>query len=465
MYNTSNNKPVVKSPDYSFVNLSIQPRQTLNLIQRNLSSPSSFSMKCESINNNNNTTTTTNANNETTINNSNQQQLFNPKKYWLKCSTASTVIEQTPPPSLSVEETSPLSVTITTTNSTVDVVPASLNTPPPKKRRHILNEDHSNSSSQFSDENTNNKENDFVAVTAAAEVVQTKSLDDLNEFYQCYNQSSSSSYNMLEQYNFDETTLNPVSSFFHYQQQALLLPQLSIYPIDTVSVSQQGSPSSASSQLQVLDAASVAAAALEAQKRKRVSLAEYRQRKETTTIITTKSSEEEILNDSNDKNLELDTFNSNSNNNEILNNTNPAFTNTQNDDDLLKINQEEKLNDFEIDNISSGKSKINKLLTEIMANNKNNNNNNNNTFSFKFDSKPVFTPTKTLPITPAADEPKPISDETNSSTTNSTDQIASSFVEKTAEILSTEQNQCNDFPTIYSRCFRLCKHQCKCQLG
>ncbi|CAF0717613.1 unnamed protein product [Brachionus calyciflorus] len=65
-------KPTVKSPDYSFVNLSIQPRRTLNLLQRNLESDDEnrFSPALESLENNKNFLT--------------NKSFFHPKKHWLK---------------------------------------------------------------------------------------------------------------------------------------------------------------------------------------------------------------------------------------------------------------------------------------------------------------------------------------------------------------------------------------------
>jgi len=130
-------KPLVKSPDYSFVNLSIRPRQTLNLIQRNLSTSAAYPISSYEITNqsndfkldvsnstqpSNDSTATNTTTTSTSINNN--LPLFNPKKYWLKCSTASVE------PSHDQAPTSSLLSPVT----------------PLKKRRHAFNEEHSNSS-------------------------------------------------------------------------------------------------------------------------------------------------------------------------------------------------------------------------------------------------------------------------------------------------------------------------------
>ena len=63
---SESSKTNVESPDYSFVDLSVQPRQTLNLLQRNLSKIEE-APKVEDENS--------------------KPMLFNPKKHWLKCSS------------------------------------------------------------------------------------------------------------------------------------------------------------------------------------------------------------------------------------------------------------------------------------------------------------------------------------------------------------------------------------------
>ena len=91
-----------KSPDFSFVNLSIKPRDTLALLQRNITSPSLLSSE----NNNSfekNISITVNTeypikqsvpplNNDdgSSISPNINQHVFNPKKYWLKCSSVSS---------------------------------------------------------------------------------------------------------------------------------------------------------------------------------------------------------------------------------------------------------------------------------------------------------------------------------------------------------------------------------------
>ena len=77
-------KSNVKSPDYSFVNLSIQPRHTLNLLQRNLANDERFSPALESL-----------ENNKTFLTN---KSFFHPKKHWLKtcCSNENSQSELSP---------------------------------------------------------------------------------------------------------------------------------------------------------------------------------------------------------------------------------------------------------------------------------------------------------------------------------------------------------------------------------
>lgn len=113
------NKPTVKSPDYSFVNVSIQPRQTLNLIQRNLSTPAAYPiLDYEQPDND--------FKPQLNLLSNNNLPLFNPKKYWLKCSTSTSVDATTTSSSLSGSMLSPST--------------------PLKKRRHAYADEHSNSS-------------------------------------------------------------------------------------------------------------------------------------------------------------------------------------------------------------------------------------------------------------------------------------------------------------------------------
>ena len=105
----------VKSPDFSFVDVSVRPRQTLNLLQRNLSSPTySMSSLLDVVG----------------PVAASPKTLFNPKKRWLKCSE-----EEAPPTSVSP-----------TGAATVCVQP-------PKKRRHMFSDsDVANAMDDTSDE-------------------------------------------------------------------------------------------------------------------------------------------------------------------------------------------------------------------------------------------------------------------------------------------------------------------------
>lgn len=170
----------------------------------------------------------------------------------------------------------------------------------------------------------------------------------------------------------DESNLKPIAYQLQHQQ------VLSIFPVET-SISQQVSPSISLHDDQ---------AALEAQKRKRVSLAEYRQRKET--IISSPSSSHTSLNNKCSSELlkNSDSSNDHQTNSSECSNTELDYSES-NSCDLFIKKEEEKQSYFELDNISSGKSKINKLLTEIMANNKKQA---TNTLSFNcFESKAAFT--------------------------------------------------------------------------
>ena len=151
---SSNNPVAIESPDYSFVNLTIQPRPTLDLLQRNLSSSPTYNVNgnkslkttLESLENDVNfilhkrTATTTI---DTSAAAPNPQQIipedqhisfFNPKKHWLKCSkvvaeenSSSLSLVSPPPPMLSSISTNE-HLAATVTNSQ----------PPPKKRRHLI---------------------------------------------------------------------------------------------------------------------------------------------------------------------------------------------------------------------------------------------------------------------------------------------------------------------------------------
>lgn len=150
----------VKSPDFSFVDVSVRPRQTLNLIQRNLSSPTysgSNLIPMESMpsamehqspqtalpgllaaDNSNNSTT----GQQNTFGQSFNKALFNPKKRWLKCSEEDSpphAQPQTPTPTSTPSTPYPTHVTFTSTSScesSACVVVAQ----PPKKRRHVFSD-------------------------------------------------------------------------------------------------------------------------------------------------------------------------------------------------------------------------------------------------------------------------------------------------------------------------------------
>jgi hypothetical protein len=104
----------VKSPDFSFVDVSVRPRQTLNLLQRNLSSPTySMSSLLDVVGHVA----------------ASPRPLFKPKKRWLKCS----------------EEEAPTSV------SPAGAATACVQ--PPKKRRHMFSDsDVANAMDDTSDE-------------------------------------------------------------------------------------------------------------------------------------------------------------------------------------------------------------------------------------------------------------------------------------------------------------------------
>ena len=96
-----------KSPDFSFVNLSAKPRQTLNFLQRNLSSPS-FSLIENKLENseffnydNFRISVDTSefspsiAKHEPSLEGLSPAHVFNPKKYWLKCSSVTNDVTET----------------------------------------------------------------------------------------------------------------------------------------------------------------------------------------------------------------------------------------------------------------------------------------------------------------------------------------------------------------------------------
>jgi hypothetical protein len=186
-----------ESPDYSFVNLAIQPRQTLDLLQRNLSSPtykSSNSMhslmikKLESLENDvdfilhhhqrtNSSSSSTSCvitpvllNSECHQTQSSQQQklnFFNPKKHWLKCSTvedSNSIASSSPSPQSNEDSTS-----ANTYAAFANATPG--NQPPPKKRRHVVvtgqNDQPGSVESATSDE-TNSAMNDSICLKATS---------------------------------------------------------------------------------------------------------------------------------------------------------------------------------------------------------------------------------------------------------------------------------------------------------
>lgn len=135
--NTTFHQHPIESPDYSFVNLAIQPRQTLDLLQRNLSSPAGLLVPCrvktlEPLENDVDFILKHQRNNNSSLNSPNplspanmiaspvdasdysRRDFFNPKKHWLKCSSISTESYSNLDPS------TPMSA------------------PPLKKRRHMV---------------------------------------------------------------------------------------------------------------------------------------------------------------------------------------------------------------------------------------------------------------------------------------------------------------------------------------
>lgn len=135
-------KPKVKSPDYSFVNLAIQPRKTLNLLQRNLSAccnyakenyePDHLQIKLETIENN---TPLVHSPMSADVANFREDsngecKFFNPKKHWLKCSTKSVDASDVP---VSNQQTLSVNTAISVTGS-----PSMLGTPQPPKKRRLL---------------------------------------------------------------------------------------------------------------------------------------------------------------------------------------------------------------------------------------------------------------------------------------------------------------------------------------
>jgi hypothetical protein len=135
----------VKSPDYSFVNLAIQPRKTLNLLQRNLSITDTTSLRLDAIENNVNFIA------ENSLQNHQQQQqqqqmtpnssedsstklFFNPKKHWLKsCVTTTSTSESTSSPVSFVEVKSEELGSCSPQPSSGNEVAQ-----PPKKRRLLI---------------------------------------------------------------------------------------------------------------------------------------------------------------------------------------------------------------------------------------------------------------------------------------------------------------------------------------
>lgn len=118
----------VKSPDFSFVDISIRPRETLNLIQRNLSSPS-YSMQALEMSNIVHTE-------QLPMDDSQKKfiqketKVINPKKRWLKCSEANTLDSSAFSPSHFNENSNTKLASISNTSFSQ----------PPKKRKHIFNE-------------------------------------------------------------------------------------------------------------------------------------------------------------------------------------------------------------------------------------------------------------------------------------------------------------------------------------
>jgi len=141
---SSSSSEKVKSPDFSFVDVSVRPRQTLNLLQRNLSSPT-YSMQTIEINNRLDTTVSESSElqqqvspqvfqSAVTVNSQQQTTLFNPKKRWLKCSEATSTAAAGSTEAM----ISPTGGGDSGFSPTLGACASSGFAQPPKKRRHMF---------------------------------------------------------------------------------------------------------------------------------------------------------------------------------------------------------------------------------------------------------------------------------------------------------------------------------------
>ena len=265
-------KPLtVKSPDFSFVNLTIQPRKTLNLLQRNLSSPS---LSCEprvflesskSLTDNYaaeaDTSSQTGSFVDEQFNEQSNQHIFNPKKYWLKCSSVCEPNEQAP------SRTQPL-----------------------KKRRHMF-EENSTASADVSlnpinelEINNNNVSDSFELEAKPNENPTQANYENnqifipnliSNAFESYYNMNHCSPYHLTPNYS-ASSEMNP---FFQYEFNCQIKSQLSGNELNDsscslVSVSKEEVEHLNREALE-LSQSELDAANAEAQKRKKVNLFEF----------------------------------------------------------------------------------------------------------------------------------------------------------------------------------------------
>jgi hypothetical protein len=270
-------KPLVKSPDFSFVNLSIKPRQTLNFLQRNLSSSSPSSLEhadfftYDHFRISVDTTSSTFKQTESALSSptssqqQQQQNVFNPKKYWLKCSSVNSEIA----------ETCNQSPTQCTTNSN-----SNISNQPLKKRRHLFQDcEDSPQHSSFNDASSDYfsgeigyEQKGFASTLLLQSEIYTNNITPLQ-------QSNLTPLN-------ESPLINPQSNNFigiseseyasNYLQNQNLINEQKTQSFVDISINSTETAS-----------ATAAAEALEAQKRKKVSLADYRRRKETRTNSNT----------------------------------------------------------------------------------------------------------------------------------------------------------------------------------
>ncbi len=157
------NTEKVKSPDFSFVDVSIRPRQTLNLLQRNLSSPS-YSMQANDINSRLECTASEPQQvfQPALLVSSQQQQatLFNPKKRWLKCSEATNNTTISCPSDQSMISPATTAANESIFSPTLNVTAIGGFAQPPKKRRHMFGGDEQENSVDidFNNNETSNSE-------------------------------------------------------------------------------------------------------------------------------------------------------------------------------------------------------------------------------------------------------------------------------------------------------------------